>query len=153
MKKRLLLLSMTLLMSGWLTAQSLLDGLTNMAEIRWLFAGVQYNGLLTYHNNGQAVLTVRYYSYQYGTVTVVENAVVNNVYDYYGNCTTYIYGSYPMTTPVLPPGSYAADNFVIYPNGFMYTQDAFGNWSTLVTANSVPPSSWRYKLREYGYDE
>ena len=152
-KKTICVLASIIVMTGTLSAQSLLNGMDRMIEIRWNFAEVIYKGLLTYYNDGQAVLTVQYYAYPYGTVTVVENAVVQNQYDYYGNCTTYIYCSNPTTYPELPPYSYAADNFIIYPNGAMYTQDAFGNWSTLITANIVPCSSWRYKLRQYGYDE
>lgn len=150
MKKLIATLSTILIMSGTLSAQSLLHGMDSMYEIRWNVEGVLYKGLLAYYDDGQAVLTVNYYLYPYGTISVVETAVIQNDCDYFGNCTTYIFCTNPVSYPAVP---YAADNFVIYPNGSMYAQDAFGSWTNLITANIVPRMSWRHKLREYGYDE
>lgn len=147
MKKLIAILSTILIMSGMISAQSILDGMDKMIEIRWNTNGVVYNGLLSFYNNGSGVFAVTYYLYPYGEIRVLQQAEMNFQYDAYGNCTTYIYCRNPQSNP---PLAYSADNFVIYPNGAMYTQDTSGRWSYAITANIIPRPSWRGKLREYG---
>ncbi len=125
---------------------------SSVTEIFWTMGdGDSYAALLVlYQNNSYGVLKVKTYIYPYGQVWVLQDAKLTNTYDTWGNCTSYINCYNVRTYPALPTASYAADNFVIFPNGSMYTQDAFGKWSTLITAYIIPQYNWRAKMIEYG---
>ena len=45
---------------------------------------------------------------------------------------------------------YSADNFIVYPDDSMYTQDYYGKWSILISARVIPAGYWRDKFIEYG---
>lgn len=120
---------------------------SNITEIVWNDCnGITYRGLMVLYPNNRGVFKVNYYTYITGWVWVQQDAYLTNTYDVYG-CTSYINCYNPRTVPYTP---YAADNFICYPNGAMYTQDAAGKWSTLITAYLIPPNNWRTKLSEYG---
>lgn len=118
-----------------------------VTEIQWTVQTGTYHGLLVLYPNNQGTFIVNY-CLNFTWYRIVQDAVLTNQYDVFGNCTSYINCYNPRTTPYLP---YAADNFIVYPNGNMYTQDAAGNWSTLITAYVVPPASWNSKFKEYNY--
>ena len=92
------------------------------------------------------IFAVKYFLQNIGWIWVAQDAVLTNRYDMYGNCTSYINCYNPLSVPQVP---YAADNFIIYPNGAMYTQDAMGNWSTLITARPIERRYWSAKFTEY----
>ncbi len=122
-------------------------GQSMVTEIKWTVASGTYQGLLVLYPNNLGDFVVKFYDYNVGWVWCHQNAVLTNQYDAYGNCTSYISCSNPQTKPYVP---YAADNFLVYPNGAMYTQDYAGNWSTLITAVVVQPVYWHSKFLEYG---
>lgn len=123
---------------------------SSVFEISWISNYVSYNGLLVLNNDNRGLFKVKYYnSMIQSNFWVSQKAVLTNQYDNYGNCMSYIYCSYPVTEPYTP---YAADNFLVYPNGAMYTQDAGGSWSTLITATKIAPQYWQAKLYEYNID-
>lgn len=116
---------------------------STVLEIQWGQSGVTYTGLLLLYPNDTGCFKVKYF---YGSwVWCYQDARVSYSRDIYGNVTTYINCYNPKCA--MP---YAADNFVIYPNGNMYTQDAAGNWSTLIQAVIVDPMYWAMKKNEYG---
>lgn len=122
-----------------------------VSEIHWTVQSGNYSGLLVLYPNNQGVFVVKFYI-GYTQVSIIQNAVLSNQYDVFGNCTSYINCYNPRSmTPGYNSKSYAPDNFVIYPNGNMYTQDAAGNWSTLIRTNVVPQYAWNNKFREYNY--
>ena len=142
MKKTLFLLLFSILLIEKAHSQSM------VTEISWYDSNyINYKGLLVLYPSNQGFLKVKYYLDGVGTVWVYQNATLTNRYDNYGNCTSYINCSYPKCYPNIP---YSADNFVVFPDGSMYTQDYSGNWSTLITAWVVNNSSWRSKFNEYG---
>lgn len=120
---------------------------STVMEISWTDVEyVNYKGLLVLYPNNQGFIKTKFYHAQIGDVWVSQNAVFSCQYDLMGNMTSYINCSYPKTQPNVP---YSADNFVIFPNGNMYTQDYSGKWSTLVTAVVIQPTYWSAKFREY----
>ena len=121
-----------------------------VSEITWTDAEyVTYKGLLVLYPNNEGFFVVKFYNSTYGLVYCFQNAKLTNQYDMYGNCTSFINCSYPRVTPNLP---YAADNFIVYPNGYMYTQDYYGKWSTLINCVVIQPEYWKMKLKEYGIE-
>ena len=122
---------------------------STVVEITWTSADyTTYQGLMVMYPNNMGDFVVKFHNPSVGWVWVHQNAMLTNEYDYYGNCTSYITCSYPTVNPSYVP--YAADNFICYPNGQMYTQDAAGTWSTMIVANPIQPAYWQSKLREYG---
>jgi len=141
MKKIILFIFLTFNVIGFSYAQSM------VTEISWVdVEQTSYQGLLVLYPNNQGYFKVKFYNPTVGWVWVVQNAELRNNYDMYGNCTSYINCSYPQTSPYVP---YSADNFIIYPDGSMYTQDYYGKWSTLIVARVIPQGYWRDKFIEY----
>lgn len=121
---------------------------SQVTEITWTGIGPKtYYGLLVLYPNNQGSFIVKFYDHYLGWITCHQDAVLTNRFDVFGNCTSVINCYYPKTTPNVP---YVADNFIIYPNGAMYTQDAMGAWSTLITATAIHPIYWQTKFLEYG---
>lgn len=118
-----------------------------VTEISWDIYDQNYTGLLVLYPNNRGTLKVKTFVPGTGWVKVTEDAVLTNQYDMWGNCTSFINCYNPRTTPYVP---WAADNFLVYPNGTMYTQDASGTWSTAIVAYVVPKYNWNDKFREYG---
>lgn len=141
--KRLLLLVVALVGVHWIAqAQS------TVARISWLdIEQTRYDGLLVLYPNNQGQLFVHFYNPSVGNVVVAQNAQLSNTYDMYGNCTSFVYCSYPRTSPYTP---YTADNFVFYPNGAVYTQDYSGKWSTAVVYRVLPPNEWNDAYEDFG---
>jgi len=122
-----------------------------VTEIQWTVQPVTYNGLLVLYPNNQGAFIVKFRA-GYTIVSVIQNAVLTNQYDIFGNCTSYINCYNPRSmTPGYPSQNYAPDSFIVYPNGNMFAQDAAGNWSTLIRATVVPPHAWHSKFLEYNY--
>ena len=120
---------------------------STVMEISWNAYGENYKGLLILYSNNNGVFKVKHYSSDIGWVWVRQDATLTNQYDIWGNCTSYINCYNPKVTN--PYVIYYADNFVIYPNGQMFTQDAGGTWSTLIVYNIIDPIYWRKKFQEY----
>ena len=118
-----------------------------VTEISWNVYNQNYTGLLVLYPNNKGVLKVKTFITGTGWVWVQEDAVLTNQYDMWGNCTSYINCYNPKTNPYVP---WAADNFIVYPNGAMYTLDASGTWSTQIVAYVVATHNWQNKFREYG---
>ena len=123
---------------------------STVTEISWTAPTGNYYGLLVLYPNNQGTFIVKYYAH-YTWIRVVQDAVLTNQYDVFGNCTPFINCYNPRASINFPGETYFADNFIVYPNGNMYTQDAAGTWSTLITAYMVPPANWNSKFREYNY--
>lgn len=116
-------------------------------EISWTDVEyVNYKGLLVLYPDNTGFFKTKYYLTGVGDVWVYQNALFSVQYDIFGNMTSYINCSYPKTQPEVP---YAADNFIVFPNGSMYTQDYLGKWSTLVSAVLIQPVYWAAKFKEY----
>lgn len=116
---------------------------STVMEIQWGQSGITYTGLLLLYPNNTGCFKVKYF---YGSwIWCYQDAKLTSTRDVFGNVTSYINCYNPKCA--LP---YAADNFVIYPNGNMYTQDAAGNWSTLIQAVIIDPRYWAIKKNEYG---
>ena len=145
MKKHLLkktvVLCLLVMMSVVSKAQSM------VTEISWNVYNQNYTGLLVLYPNNTGILKVKTFVAGTGWVWITEDAVLTNQYDGWGNATSYINCYNPKTTPYIP---YAADNFLVYPNGNMFTQDASGTWSTSIAAYVVAAGNWQNKFREYG---
>ena len=124
---------------------------SSVTEITWTAADyIQYKGLLVLYPNNQGIFRVTYYLPTINSwVWVDQKAILSNTFDAYGNCTSYIHCSNPRSIPNVP---YAADAFVIFPNGNMYTQDSSGKWSTLIRGIMLQPQYWQAKFREYGFN-
>lgn len=122
-----------------------------VTEIQWTIQSDTYTGLLVLYPNNQGSFIVKF-NIGFTTVSVIQDAVLNNQYDFLGNCTSYIncYNPRSMTFGYSSE-TYAPDNFVIYPNGNMFTQDAAGAWSTSIRAIVIPPYAWNNKFIEYNY--
>lgn len=118
-----------------------------VTEISWNVYNQNYTGLLVLYPNNKGILKVKTFIAGTGWVWVQEDAVLTKQYDMWGNCTSYINCYNPKTNPYIP---WAADNFVVYPNGTIYTQDASGTWSTQIVAYVVATNNWQNKFREYG---
>ncbi len=117
-----------------------------VTEISWNIYDQNYTGLLVLYPNNKGILKIKTFTAGVGWVWVLQDATLTNQYDVYGNCTSFINCRNPRTVPYIP---WAADNFVIYPNGSMYTQDASGTWSTQIVAYVVAPQYWKNKFQEY----
>lgn len=115
-------------------------------EVSWNAYATNYTGLLVLYPNNQGIFKLHFYDPYYGTVWVEQDAVLNNQYDMYGNCTSYIFCNNPRASAYI---NYSPDNFVVFPNGSMYTQDAAGVWSTLIVAQMIPAYNWPAKMRQY----
>lgn len=124
------------------------DSQSMVTEISWNVYTQNYKGLLVMYPNNRGILRVKTFIAGTGWVWVQEDAVRTNQFDSWGNCTTYINCYNPKTVPYVP---WSADNFVIFPNRAMYTQDASGTWSTQIGAYIVPAQYWPGKFREYGF--
>jgi len=120
---------------------------STVAEIEWYSQQSYYRGLLVLYPNNQGMFYVRYSLPGVGDIFVQQQAALTYTYDMYGNCTNYLYCANPSTVPYTP---YAADNFIFYPNGSVYTQDYAGNWSTAVQYRVVPPGQWAAVYRRFG---
>lgn len=121
-----------------------------VVEISWNVYNQNYTGLLVLYPNNKGVLKLKTFIANVGWVWVTQDAVLTNQYDVWGNCTSYINCRNPRTTPYVP---WSADNFVIFPNGYMYTQDTAGTWSTQIGAYVVQTYNWQNKFREYGIQQ
>lgn len=120
-----------------------------VSEISWNIYNVNYTGLLVLYPNNKGVFKVKTYDPYLGWVWIQQDAVLTNQYDMWGNCTCYINCYNPrVSSPYYT--DYAADNFVVFPDGSMYAQDDAGTWSTLIVAYVVNPVDWQYKFQEYG---
>lgn len=118
-------------------------------EITWNVY-TTYKGLMVTYPDNSGLFVVNFWSPDIAqNVTVLQDVRVSYQYDIYGNCTTFLNCFNPETYPYVP---YSADNFVIYPNGTMYTQDYSGNWTTAIIATMIDPRMWSAKFREYGLD-
>ncbi len=140
MKKFILIILLSLVTTNYVHAQS------SVVEISWVTHYIQYNGLMVMYPDNTGIFVVKYFLPNIGWIWVTQDAVLTNQYDLNGHCTSFINCYYPKSVPQVP---YAADNFIIYPNGAMYTQDALGNWSTLITARPVERRFWPVKFTEY----
>ena len=131
-----------------LASCSIAKAQSNVMEITWNMGNVPYKGLMVIYPNNTGKFVVNYWNYNLQTyVRVMQDVRVNYQYDLYGNYTTFLNCYYPKTYPSSP---YSADNFIIYPNGAMYTQDYAGAWSTAIIAQGISPNLWQSKFREYG---
>lgn len=116
-------------------------------EVSWNVYSQNYTGLLVMYPNNKGIFKLKTFIVNTGWVWVTQDAVLTNKYDLLGNCTSYINCYNPKTNPYVP---WAADNFVIFPNGSMYTQDASGTWSTQIVACLINAMYWQTKFKEYG---
>ena len=139
--KKIILFCLLVVMSIVCRAQS------TVTEISWNVYNQNYTGLLVLYPNNRGILKIKTFIAGTGWVWVQQDAVLTNQYDPFGNCTSYINCYNPRTAPYVP---WAADNFIVYPNGAMYTQDASGTWSTAIVAYVVQPINWQSKFKEYG---
>lgn len=123
---------------------------SSVTEISWTAPTGNYYGLLVLYPSNQGTFIVKYYAH-YTWIRVVQDAMLTNQYDVFGNCTSFINCYNPRASINFPGETYFADSFIVYPDGSMYTQDAAGTWSTLITAYVVPPANWKSKFIEYNY--
>lgn len=119
---------------------------SSVMEVSWNVYTTNYTGLLVMYPNNQGTLMVRSYDPSVGMTWIEQDAYLTNQYDMFGNCTSYINCRNPRTSANIV---YYADNFVIFPNGRMYTQDAAGTWSTQIVAQMIPSYNWQNKLQQY----
>lgn len=120
---------------------------SSVMEVSWNVYTTNYTGLLVLYPNNQGVLKIKSYDPNVGVVIWIEqDATLTNQYDVFGNCTSYINCRNPRTSANIV---YYADNFVVFPNGSMYTQDAGGTWSTQIVAQMVPAYNWQTKMKQY----
>lgn len=141
--KRFLFYSLFFVMLSAVKAQS------SVMEIRWDdHMGITYTGLVVLHPNNLGFMKVKYNIYPYGWIWCVQDMERTVHRDPFGNITTYLTGSSPRISDSRL--MYAADTFIIYPNGSMYTQDASGQWSTKIRATVIEPRFWIVKFNEYG---
>lgn len=145
MKKLSLLF--TLLVSIILSSANTCKAQSSVMEVSWNVYPFNYTGLLVLFPNNQGIFKVVSSNPVNGTYWVEQDATLTNQFDMYGNCTSYIYCRNPRVS--VPNMVYAADNFVIFPNGAMYTQDAAGAWSTQIVAQMIPTYNWAAKLQQY----
>ena len=119
-----------------------------MMEISWVMGNINYTGLMVMKKEGNGVFVVKYMHPGRGIVRVRQDALLNNQYDMFGNCTSFIMCSNPQPSNL----GYSADYFCIQPNGSIFTMDAQGNWSTMIMATPIMPQFWLNKLQQYGLD-
>lgn len=143
MKEKLLITVVALFLS-FITAY----GQSHVSEIRWIDSeSTTYTGLLVLYPNNSGVFKVKFYHPSVGWIWIYQKAKLTNQFDNYGNCTSFINCSYPQASPNVP---YSADNFIVYPNGAMYTQDYSGKWSTQIVSVVIAQQYWQRKFQEYG---
>lgn len=118
---------------------------STVMEIGWKVADTNYMGLLVLYPNNYGHFKVKFYLPYAGWTWCIQDASFSATTDIYGNVTSYINCSNPRCSQ-----PYAPDNFVIFPNGQMYTQDGAGTWSTLINATLIQPMYWQMKMKEYG---
>lgn len=121
----------------------------NVMEISWYCYGINYTGLMITYTDNTGDFVVNYYLNNVGHIRVWQSIDVRHQYDAWGNCTTFLIGYNAESYPSVP---YSPDSFIIYPNGNMYTQDANGVWSTLITAKIIAKYQWNNAFRKYGID-
>lgn len=119
---------------------------SSVMEVSWNVYSTNYTGLLVLYPNNQGILKICSYDPALGTTWIEQDATLTNQYDVFGNCTSYINCRNPRTSSNIV---YYADNFVIFPNGRMYTQDAAGTWSTQIVAQMIPSYNWQAKMKQY----
>ena len=119
---------------------------SSVMEVSWNVYSTNYTGLLVLYPNNQGILKICSYDPSVGTIWIEQDATLTNQYDIFGNCTSYINCRNPRTSANIV---YYADNFVVFPNGRMYTQDAAGTWSTQIVAQMVPAYNWQAKMQQY----
>lgn len=115
-------------------------------EVSWNLYTTNYTGLSVLYPNNQGTLKICSYDPNIGTIWIEQDATLTNQYDAFGNCTSYINCRNPRTSANIV---YYADNFVIFPNGRIYTQDAGGNRSTQIVARMIPTYDWQSKMKQY----
>ncbi len=123
------------------------DAQSSVMEVSWNVYNSNFTGLMVMFPDNTGIFKLRTFVPGTGWVWVLQDAVLTNQFDAWGNCTVYINCFNPRTVPYVP---YNADNFVIFPNGAMYTQDSAGTWSTQIVASMVPAVYWPSKFQEYG---
>lgn len=111
-----------------------------MAEISWMIGYVNYTGLMVIYTNNRGIFKLRTPN------VIVQDVVFSNP----GTGYTYFRCSNPRYTNNQPASGYAADNFVVYPNGRMVTSDASGISSMMITYSIISSSYWQSKLDTYG---
>lgn len=129
-----------------LTLPMIAKAQSSVMEVSWNVYTTNYTGLLVLYPNNQGVLKIRSYDPNIGTIWIEQDATLTNQYDVFGNCTSYINCRNPRTSANIV---YYADNFVVFPNGSMYTQDAAGTWSTQIVAQMIPAYNWQTKMNQY----
>lgn len=141
MKRLFLMIVILVLSTSYIKAQ------VRVVEIRWIDCEqTTYQGVIVMDSDSQGKLYSKFYHPSAGIVYVSQQVTMSHNYDLFGNCTSYLYCSYPNTTPYVP---YTADNFIFYPNGAIYTQDYSGKWSTVVQQRLVPVDYWSDVIRSY----
>lgn len=119
---------------------------SSVMEVSWNVYSTNYTGLLVLYPNNQGILKICSSDPVLGMTWIDQDATLTNQYDVFGNCTSYINYRNPRTSSNIV---YYADNFVIFPNGRMYTQDAAGTWSTQIVAQMIPSYNWQAKMKQY----
>lgn len=138
MKKILIALITTICLGFGANAQSL------VAEIGWTdVENTYYQGVLVMYPNNQGTLYVWFYNPMVGNVAVAQSAVMS--FDYDG--TAYVNCGNPSTNPYVP---YAADNFIFFNDGSVFTQDYSGKYTTNVVYRVVPSNEWHSVFAKYG---
>lgn len=135
-----------ILIFALLAIPSVIKAQSTVMEISWQVYSSTHTGLLVLYPNNEGFLKLCYYDPNVGTAWVEEDAVLTNTFDGYGNCTSFINCFNPRTYPYV---QWSADNFVINPDGSMFTMDAAGTWSTLIAARIVPAYEWRSIFNQY----
>lgn len=123
---------------------------SSVMEVSWNVYTTNYTGLLVLYPNNQGILKICSYDPNIGTIWIEQDATLTNQYDIFGNCTSYINCRNPRTSANIV---YYADNFVIFPNGRMYTQDAGGTWSTQIVAQMISTYNWQSKMKQYNIQQ
>ena len=135
----------TLLILTFVVCAMLARAQSMVMEIQWSDGILNYSGLVVMYPNNSGCCKVKYYLPYEGWVWCYQDARLSTSTDIYGNVTSYINCFNPRCSE-----PYAADSFVIYPNGQMYTRDAAGSWSTRIVAVVIQPLYWAAKKAEYG---
>ncbi len=123
---------------------------SSVMEVSWNVYTTNYTGLLVLYPNNQGILKICSYDPTIGTIWIEQDATLTNQYDIFGNRTSYINCRNPRTSANIV---YYADNFVIFPNGRMYTQDAGGTWSTQIVAQMIQTYNWQSKMKQYNIQQ
>lgn len=146
-RKRLVGLLAVLLFSTLSIQKVQAQEISVIMEISWQVYGINYHGLMVTYTDNTGDFIVDTYLPNIGYVRIFQDIRVNIQCDGWGNCTTFLYGYNAVSDP---PVAYSPDNFVIYQDGSMFTQDDSGTWSTAISARIVPTIQWKSTLRKYG---